>query len=85
MNRLSGISLLFFGFFVQPLSAAPSRNMTLVSWTIAIILMVFGWKHVYLIPELGSVMMLFASFCAALEESIFEDAGMSPSSSSKND
>ena len=61
MNRITGFSLLLFCYFVQPLAAAPHRNMTLISWAIALVLMVFGWKRAYLINELGLVMMLFAS------------------------
>jgi hypothetical protein len=66
-NRVIGMINILFCYFVQPLKAAPSRNMTLISWSITIALMVFGWKHVYIIPELNSLMMIFAVFCSVMD------------------
>ena len=64
---ITGLSTVLFCYLVQPLAAAPARNMTIISWPIAVTMMVFGWKHVYLVPELDSVVMIFVSICALAE------------------
>ena len=70
---VGGLIKIIFCYFVQSLGAAPSRNMTLISWGIAIVLMIFGWKHTYLVPELASIMMLFMALCVVLAGGDFRE------------